>query len=232
MQETVKKSDREAWSTLNLGRMLFTTMPYYDRAVADVLCQLIQHNKDTIVELGCGDGIWLEFLARLFPEKKFVGIEWNKQILSYAREKRLKGFKNVELHQKDATKFFVDCDMFYGFGFIEHFSNPVEVLRKWTEHLSPNGFAVLTVPNLLNSIYASRRFSLPLQEILYKNEVSTDVYGLTKLWSHNTFIKKIMDAGLEILHFRVIDELENEKPLLAVAFKRPVKEVKKWIKTN
>jgi trans-aconitate methyltransferase len=227
MQETVKSSDREAWGTLNVGRMLFTNMPGYDRAIADVLCQLINHNKETIVELGCGDGIWLEFLARLFPEKQFVGVEWNRQILSYAREKRLKGFKNVTLYQKDATKFAVNCDMFYGLGFIEHFSNPVKILRKWTDHLSPNGFAVLTVPNLLNSIYISRRFELPLEKIIYEDEVSTDVYGLTNLWSCNTFIKKIMDAGLEMLHFRVIDELESEKPMLAVAFKRLRKEVKK-----
>jgi 2-polyprenyl-3-methyl-5-hydroxy-6-metoxy-1,4-benzoquinol methylase len=117
--------------------------------------------------------------------------------------------------------------MFYGLGFIEHFSNPVQVLKHWTEHLSPNGFAVLTVPNLLNSIYISKRFQLPLNEVIYKNEVSTDVYGLTQLWSPNVFVKKIMSAGLEMLYFKVIDELESEKPLLAVAFKRPKKEVKK-----
>jgi trans-aconitate methyltransferase len=222
--QTIKQSDREAWSTLNVGRILFTNMPDYDRCLAEVLCQLVQHkSKQTICEYGCGDGIWLEYLAGLFPTKNFVGVEWNKQILDYAREKRLKKLKNVKLYRKDATKFAVDCDMFYGFGVVEHFSNATEVMRRWTEHLSPNGFAVLTVPNLLNSIYISRRFQLSLEEVLYKDEVATDVYGLTQLWSHNIFIQKIMDAGLEMLYFKVVDELESEKPMLAVAFKRPVK---------
>ncbi len=219
-----RQSDREAWSTLNVGRTLFTNMPGYDRCLAEVLVQLIQYkSKQTICEYGCGDGIWLEYLADLFPDKNFVGVEWNKQILAYAQEKRVKNVKNVKLYRKDATKYFVDCDLLYGFGVVEHFSNSVEVMRQWTEHLSPNGFAVLTVPNLLNSIYISRRFQLPLEQVLYKDEVPTDVYGLTQLWSHNTFLKKIMDAGLEMLYFKVIDELETEKPMLAVAFKRPIK---------
>jgi 2-polyprenyl-3-methyl-5-hydroxy-6-metoxy-1,4-benzoquinol methylase len=110
--------------------------------------------------------------------------------------------------------------MFFAFGVVEHFSNATEVIRKWTEHLSPNGFAVLTVPNLLNAIYTSNRVNLPLEKILYEDEVVEESYGFEQLWSHNMFIRKVIDAGLEILLFRVIDELETEKPLLIVAFKR------------
>jgi hypothetical protein len=108
---------------------------------------------------------------------------------------------------------------------VEHFSNATDVIKAWTDHLSPNGFAVITVPNLLNTLYASERARIRVEDLLYKDEVVVEAYGFEQLWSHNTFVKKVMAAGLELLFFRIIDEID-EKPLLVVAFKRPEKEVK------
>lgn len=218
MKTVSRQSNVEAWSNYNVGRRLFTLMPDYDHYIADLLSQLIR-NKEFIVEYGCGDGIWLEYLAKKFPGKQFMGIEWNRRLVDYGELKRLKDFANVTVDCRDATKYAVPCDMYFAFGVVEHFQNATEVMQKWTMKLSPNGFAVITVPNLLNYIYNNRRFNLKFEDMFGKNEVVVDAYGFEQLWSHNAFLKKIMDAGLEILFFRIVEEID-ERPMLVIAFKR------------
>ena len=217
-----RQSSKEAWSNFNVGRKLFTYMADYDRNMARLLTGICQ-KKQVIVEYGCGDGIWTEYLAKQFPTKQFIGVEWNENLAQYARVKRFQNLKNVEFHQEDATQFYVDCDLFFAFGVVEHFDEASNVMKKWTEHLSPNGFAVITAPNLLNSLHNVRRHKLTLEEIESKDEVVVTSYGFEQLWSHNVFIKKVMDAGLELLLFRIIEELKSERPMLAVAFKREKK---------
>jgi len=213
-----RQSTKEAWSNYNVGRRLFTLMPDYDRYIASVLEQTVR-NKQTIVEYGCGDGLWLEYLGKRFPKKKFVGVEWNKLLFDYARNKRLNGLKNVAIFNADATQFRVNCDMFFAFGVVEHFNEASDVIGNWTQHLTSNGFAVITAPNLLNYLYNSRRFKLKLEDMMGEDEVVVDAYGFEQLWSHNKFLKKIVDAGLEILLFNIVEEID-ERPMLVVAFKR------------
>jgi len=194
-------------------------MADYDHCIASLLTAL-SAKKQVIAEYGCGDGIWLEYLARQNARKTFIGVEWNEKLWRYAKDKRLKDYGNVELHHADATKFAVNCDMFYAFGVVEHFDESSDVMKLWTKALSPNGFAVITAPNLLNTVYNSRRFKMKIEDLLDTDEVIVDAYGFEQLWSHNRFLKKIMDAGLEILMFRILEELKTERPMLAVAFKR------------
>ena len=214
-----RQSDVEAWSKFNLGRRLFTRMADYDFAIANLLNALIPKKK-VIAEYGCGDGVWLEYLAKEHPEKQFIGVEWNDKLFEYAKTKRLNNLRNVELFCCDATKFSVECDLWYAFGVVEHFNEASAVMRMWTKHLHPNGFAVVTAPNLLNSLYVAERFRMPLERLEGKDEVVVDVYGFEQLWSHNIFLRKVMDAGLEILLFRIIEELADERAMLTVAFKR------------
>jgi len=214
-----RQSTREKWSKFNVGRKLFGSKLYhYDRYITNLLAELVM-KKDVVVEYGCGDGIWLEHLAKLFPEKTFVGIEWNSRLAEYAKTKRTKKLENVTIYQRDATQVSVDCDFFFALGVVEHFSNATDVLKSWVEHLKPNGFALICVPNLLNSTFMMRKHKLPLEKLLGKNEVVVSRYGYSQVWSHNLFLKKVMDAGLEILLFRVVEE-QPERGLLVLGFKR------------
>lgn len=221
-----QQSNVESWGKFNLGRRLFTHMADYDFAMAKLLDSLIPKKK-VIVEYGCGDGIWLEYLAKKHSGKQFIGVEWNKKLYSYALNKRIQPAHNrdelrseVTLYNEDATCFCVDCDLWYAFGVVEHFNESSDVMRLWTQHLSPNGFAVVTAPNLLNTLYVAERCKLPLEQLEGKDEVVVDLYGFEQLWSHNRFLKKVMDAGLEILMFRIMEEMPNERGMLTVAFKR------------
>jgi len=216
-----RQSNKQAWSTFNLGRKLFTTIPAFDHYLTDLLSEIC-NNKQRVVEYGCGDGIWLEYLAQKFPDNQFVGVEWTDRLYEYAKNIRLKNLQNIKLYHKDATTISVDCDFFYSLGVLEHFSDAVAVLKSWTEHLAPNGFALTIVPNLLNTIYNMQRFQLTLDQLKGKKEVVHNCYGFEQLWSHNTILKIVMEAGLEVLLFRVVEENKKERPMLIVAFKREI----------
>lgn len=217
--EVHQQSNKEQWSQFNYGRTLFQPIAKdYDNYMAILLTEIVK-NKKVIAEYGCGDGIWLEYLAKKFPGKQFIGLEWNNHLVKYAKEKRVKNLKNVTIHQKDITKYSVDCDFLFAFGVMEHFDNATNVLRNWVDHLTSNGFALITVPNLLYTTYVHFRHKIPLEKLQGKDEMLVEAYGFEWLWSHNTFLKKIMDAGLEVLLYRIVEEMK-ERGQLVVAFKR------------
>ncbi len=214
-----RQSRKEEWGQFNYSRRLFYGRPkYYDYYMAATLSEITE-KKNVIAEYGCGDGIWLEYLAKKFPNKQFIGLEWNESLVHYAKEKRLNGMENVTVHQVDITEYSVDCDFLFALGVMEHFDNAVDVVKSWVDHLAPNGFALITVPNLLDTIYVKFRHNIPIEEAQGKDQILVNAYGFEWLWSHNTFIKKIMDTELEILFYRVIDEARN-RPQMVVAFKR------------
>lgn len=219
--ELTVQSEKSAWSTFNLGRKVFCNSQVfaYDKFMAGLLSVLTKPCQ-VVCEYGCGDGIWLEYLAQLFPEKTFIGVEWNRRLWKYARQKRLKKLKNATVFKKDASKVSVECDFFFALGVVEHFGDSAEVLKSWVEHLTPKGAAVVTVPNLLNWDRAVKRHGLKLEDLKGRDIAVAKTYGFEQLMSPNTFISLVIDAGLEFALFRWMQELPAERSLLAVAFKR------------
>lgn len=60
--------------------------------------QFFQNNNPIVLELGCGKGEYTVGLARLFPEKNFIGIDIKgARLWKAAREIHLEGLKNAAL---------------------------------------------------------------------------------------------------------------------------------------
>ena len=218
----MKKSDVSKWDGFNIGRTLFKpVLEEYDIIMARVL-QGILKGKDTAVEYGCGDGIWLRYLARNNPHKKFIGVEWNDSLYNHCMRYPM---ENVEFVQADISEpeGVFECDVCWSTGGIEHFSEPVTVLSAWVDKLTPDGVCFLTVPNLLNREWLKRRHGMSPPDYLGKDRIVTDGYGYAELWAPNHFINVAMEAGLEVMEMGVISCLEYEKPLYLKGLKRPDK---------
>jgi 2-polyprenyl-3-methyl-5-hydroxy-6-metoxy-1,4-benzoquinol methylase len=94
-----------------------------------------------ILEVGCGDGRFLEQLGRT----RAIGLEENPLAIARAREKgldvssiSLKNFSNEHKQKFDGV-----C----AFQVLEHITDPIEFLRAMMTCLKPDGLMVLAVPN-------------------------------------------------------------------------------------
>jgi SAM-dependent methyltransferase len=62
-------------------------------------------NGDTILDLGCGTGAFLEPIARRYPKCKLIGLDLSPEMLALAAL-RTKGLANVQLRQADLSEGF------------------------------------------------------------------------------------------------------------------------------
>uniref|UniRef100_A0A7C3N6C1 Methyltransferase domain-containing protein n=1 Tax=candidate division WOR-3 bacterium TaxID=2052148 RepID=A0A7C3N6C1_UNCW3 len=108
-----------------------------------------------IVEIGSAPGFFLIEIAKIFSaqpfgiEKSENGYEMNKRIFTfygYNEENVL--FK--DFFDKDIETFSNYFDAVISRGFIEHFDNPSDVLKRHLLILRNDGFIIVTVPNKKN----------------------------------------------------------------------------------
>lgn len=97
----------------------------------------------SILDVGCGLG---ELLS-IFDENGWscLGVEFNELSAGYAREKFGLDIIQKSIFDFDAGEQRFDCIMLWGV--LEHFTQPVEVLRKVYQLLGSGGLLVLEVPN-------------------------------------------------------------------------------------
>jgi SAM-dependent methyltransferase len=98
----------------------------------------------TVLEVGCGTGVFLDMVRKCFPEKRLVGLEYNQMASAIARNK---GFdvraQSIEELARGAEQFDAVC----AFQVLEHVPNPKSFLKAIVGCLRKSGICVLTVPN-------------------------------------------------------------------------------------
>lgn len=97
----------------------------------------------SIVDLGCGEGIFTNFLAVSSPNRKILGIELDKSRIKKAD----KGLPNVEFKQGDATKeSFPKADNIILFHLLHHlriFADQEKVIWNCLKSLDKNGKLII-----------------------------------------------------------------------------------------
>jgi len=220
----MKKSDKEAWTCFNMGRPLFKIphLKRYDKYLCQVYQEIIK-GKKKVVEYGCADGVWLEYLATNNPSRQFIGVEWNESLYKYAIGVRKPGLDNLDFILADMSEpeGIIECDVFWSLGGIEHFSDSLKVLSAWVDKLTPDGLCFLTVPNLMNREWMKRRHGkISPDTYMGKDKVITDSYGYAEIWAPNHFITLAINAGLEVMETGQISCLTDQKPLYLKGLKR------------
>jgi 2-polyprenyl-3-methyl-5-hydroxy-6-metoxy-1,4-benzoquinol methylase len=94
-----------------------------------------------MLEIGCGDGFWLDILRNLgFSE--IHGLEPSKHYIDYCRQKGLTVFHSTVEKFKTEAKF----DWILFFDVLEHLEDPVEVLRRTNKLLNKKGKVFINIP--------------------------------------------------------------------------------------
>ncbi|MFH1590552.1 MAG: class I SAM-dependent methyltransferase [archaeon] len=107
------------------------------------------HVANTILEVGAGDGRNLEYFRSVNPHARFYGIEISEECRSTLKQ------TGISLVARD-----VDEDWESGYASIfdivilrhtlEHFLDPVHILKKVTNVLKKDGVVYIAVPDMLN----------------------------------------------------------------------------------
>ena len=99
---------------------------------------------DRVLDIGCGNGIITEELAKIVGEKvEVVGIDFDKNIITIAKNNLQKSNLNIAYKINDPTKenMFKDnkFDFIHSRYFLTHINNPINMIRKLSELLTNNG---------------------------------------------------------------------------------------------
>ena len=106
-------------------------------------------NKD-ILDVGCGEGYGSYFLAGFV--KKAVGIDYDKEIISYAKNKYQKD--NLDFYAidvKDLSSFSNKIDAICSFQVIEHIPDTKAFLEQIKNLLAEKGIFICSTPNRLDA---------------------------------------------------------------------------------
>lgn len=120
-----------------------------DLPIKKILRKYLTKTRGKAIEIGCVPGKFLSYICRefgYFPE----GIDYLKNAEKITGQTLINnGLKEFNIYQADfrTWKSEKKYDLVCSFGFIEHFSNPEEILEKHVALMKKGGKLVVEVPN-------------------------------------------------------------------------------------
>lgn len=116
---------------------------YYSKC-RKVILELFPANAKTVLSVGCGEGVTESELVK--KGIKVYGIEINSDAANTARE------NGVIVMQGDASlaevsRFSDEFDCLIFADVLEHFADPILILKRYVKYLKSNGTVIVSVPN-------------------------------------------------------------------------------------
>jgi 2-polyprenyl-3-methyl-5-hydroxy-6-metoxy-1,4-benzoquinol methylase len=157
-------------------------------------CAKMLEGRDTVLEVGPGDGIGLPIIAQAV--NKVIAVDWDERLIEGNR-RRLKDFPTIEHRCLDLNKKPLDVkvDAALTIDVIEHLESQSEdrFMRSIVRCIQPDGVLITGTPNITASPYASPRSEA--QHINLKSMQS--LKELTSRYCKNVFMFGMND---EVLH--------------------------------
>ncbi|MFM7217525.1 MAG: class I SAM-dependent methyltransferase [Bacteroidota bacterium] len=168
--------------------------------------------KKRILEIGCGNSVWLSFFQKEYGFQVFgldyseFGCEQTRKILE--RDGCTGEIRRCDLFAPPAD-WLGTFDVVCSFGVVEHFTDTAEVIRSISRFLKPGGILITTIPNLNGPTGW-------LQKVLYRQ-----VYDIHVVMDKQQLNAAVSKAGLSemtssyfcTLSFGVALETAGGKPV-------------------
>jgi ubiquinone/menaquinone biosynthesis C-methylase UbiE len=177
---------RTQYAKGGLGRLYWD---YRDQCALSYL-----NDRDAaIVDLGCGEGITLEKISRIYPEKSCIGIDYLLENLFICRSRRL-DVSGGDIYQLPIKNDSIDCILF--FEVIEHLDDPEKALGEIWRVLKPRGKLIILFPN--DFMYKIARITtFKIKEAMYDP-------GHIKQWTPGVARKMARRNGFKVIRQRSI----------------------------
>lgn len=166
LEEFYRKSDAMTeWAKVKANPTEFQRQrDKYDTAI-NVLSTWTQ--KKSIVDLGCGNGVFLALLKQDIPEMQILGVDSNEDALTFANAL---GVPTRQMVVSEFLKSDIRADVIALWGVLEHVKEPLGLLEKLKGNLNPNGTLIVCVPNVLSfvvQVLGPRCFTFCPQHLWY-----------------------------------------------------------------
>lgn len=139
-----------------------------------------------ILDVGCGSGIFLDFLKKNIPGAELYGFDLNGELLRQLADRGFGVLPSNPDHFQDAMEGQAPFDVISMLQVLEHAGDPISFLRSFIHLLRPGGLLIVTTPNAAGPI---RRFSDALTEL--------PPHHLTR-WTESAFRAFLPTNGLRI----------------------------------
>ena len=154
------------------------------RKAAFIATYISANHRDsapTILEVGCGTGLFTKLLAEYFPRARITASDAFAPMLDIAG-KRLSALSNIALVQYDAETdgaFAEPFDFICGVDIIHHLNRPVQAMRCWRKFVKPSGRLVFFESNAWNPVLRLRMLNRP-EEARFKYNTRANLTGWMK----------------------------------------------------
>jgi SAM-dependent methyltransferase len=144
----------------------------------------------TILDAGCGSGVFSFELAKRHPQAEVLGVDSEPELVARANEiAKRAGLTNCRFEECDVTKLGYDSefDLVVSVDNLEHVEDDVSAMRALLQALRPGGRLVTHVPGY------ERRW------IVFGRRVNFDVPGHVRPgYRANEFVAKLRAAGFDV----------------------------------
>lgn len=169
-----------------------------------------------VCDLGCGQGVALNLMARAFPESEFTGIDNHEPALARGRQQAAKnGLANVVYRNMDAAAICGNKDFYQKFDYICAFdaihdqSHPLEALKGIRYMLVPGG--LFSMIDIKASSVLAENMDHPMGPFLYTVSLmhcmpiglNDNGTGLGMMWGRQQARDMLKQAGFE--HVEILD---------------------------
>jgi len=153
------------------------------------------------LDIGCGDGFFLRHLKNVDGKfSEYYGLDYSEYQIEMAKnDPRNANFNFSRCNVEDGIDYPASYfDLIYCGEVIEHLYNPDKLLQECGRILTPDGFLVLTTPNLL-AWYNRFLAVIGIQPIFYEASAISAKTGFG-------FLKKLKKDDVPVGHIRLLTQ--------------------------
>ncbi|MFC1662955.1 class I SAM-dependent methyltransferase [Patescibacteria group bacterium] len=147
-------------------------------------------DKKSMIEIGCAPGIWMHYF-KIKHNMNVAGIEYSEVGVAKTKENlRLLGVNDYELIYDDFLNynFSKKYDLVLSLGFIEHFPDVENIIKKHLKILNENGILIITVPNFDKQ---HKSLNYRLQRAINKDDLLEHNLSITNLEAVKNVCQKL-----------------------------------------
>ena len=159
-----------------------------------------------VLDVGCGSGRALNFMAKAFPRSWFTGFDFSEEGITAAkREAERQGLTNVRFEVKDAAAIedSEQYDLVTAFDAIHDQAHPARVLKGIIDALRPTG--TFLMQDIRGSSHVHKNDDQPIAPFLYTIScmhcmtvsLASGGDGLGAMWGAEKALEMLADAGFE-----------------------------------